>query len=77
MAQILVRGLDARVVSRLKELAVAGGRSLQAETKRILEEAAGTLTPAEFREQLESFRVSLAGRSFSDSTDLIRTDRDR
>ena len=41
MADILVRGLDDDVVNRLKERAALTGRSLQSETRLILERAAG------------------------------------
>ena len=41
MADILVRGLDDEVVNRLKQRAALTGRSLQSETKIILERAAG------------------------------------
>lgn len=40
MAQVLVRNLNDRVVARLKKRARTQGRSLQAEVKTILEEAA-------------------------------------
>lgn len=40
MAQILVRNLDEAVVRRLKQLAREEGRSLQAEVRTILSEAA-------------------------------------
>ena len=40
MAQILVRNLDDDVVDRLKARAVQHSRSLQAEVKTILEQAA-------------------------------------
>jgi len=39
MAQILVRGLDEKIVERLKKRAKRGGRSLQSEVKMILENA--------------------------------------
>lgn len=41
MADILIRGLDEDVVKRLKKRAKLAGRSLQSETKSILERAAG------------------------------------
>ena len=40
MAQVLVRNLKEKVVARLKKRAANRGRSLQAEVKIILEEAA-------------------------------------
>jgi plasmid stability protein len=76
MAQILVRNLDQRVVRRLKKRAKAAGRSLQAEAKAILEDAA-KLDMDAARKALERFSRQFKGRTFSDSTELIREDRDR
>jgi plasmid stability protein len=80
MAQILIRNLDEKLVRRLKRQAKAGGRSLQSEAKSILEQAAQPeppqLTRAELIAKLERFRKSFKGRVFSDSTQLIRQDRE-
>ena len=77
MAQVLVRQLDEKVVVRLKKRAKEHGRSLQSEMKTILEEAVPDYEAAWKR--IEGFRKRLrkSGRTFSDSTDLIREDRDR
>jgi plasmid stability protein len=77
MPEILVRGLGQKTVRRLKERARISGRSLQQEVKDILERAATTLTMDEARRLSERWHRRLAGRSFSDSTELIREDRDR
>lgn len=77
MAQVLVRDLDAAVVERLKERARRNGRSLQKETKAILEAAATTLTMAEARLAAERIRSRFGDRTFSDSAELIREDRER
>ncbi len=78
MAQVLVRNLDDKVVARLKKRAERQGRSLQAEVKTILEEAAKEET-GDFWEAAERIRERLkrSGRKFSDSAALIREDRDR
>ena len=76
MGSILVRGLDQRTIERLKERARLNGRSLQQEVKEILERTTGTLTMPEARRLAERWRRRLQGRSFSDSTRLIREDRD-
>ena len=76
MASILLRGLDEGTIQRLKERARLNGRSLQQEVKKILERTAGTLTMPEARQLAERWRRRLRGRSFSDSTRLIREDRD-
>jgi antitoxin FitA len=76
MPEILVRGLDQKTVKRLKERARISGRSLQQEVKDILERAATTLTMDEARRLSETWHRQLARRSFSDSAELIREDRD-
>ncbi|HEX3600320.1 MAG TPA: hypothetical protein VHU84_09275 [Lacipirellulaceae bacterium] len=71
MADILVRGLDDDVVDRLKERAALTGRSLQSETKLILERAAG-------RTLDESLTVAAAWRQRlgQHSTDSSRDQRE-
>jgi len=79
MAQILVRNLDEGVVARLKERAKEEGRSLQAEVRMILEEAASQRrVDAEAAWRLvDEIRERFKGRKFPDSAELIREDRDR
>ena len=78
MAQILVRDLDEAVVARLKERARDNHRSLQGEVKAILEEAAGQATNAEIEAILDRWQRywQQQGKTFSDSAELIREDRD-
>jgi antitoxin FitA len=78
MAQILVRDLDDAVVARLKERARDNHRSLQGEVKAILEEAAGQATNAEVEAILDRWQRhwQQKGKTFSDSAELIREDRD-
>jgi len=76
MAQILVRGLDARVVERLKERARSEGHSLQSAVKRIIEQA-GQASMESARKRASAIRHQLAGRKFCDSARLIREDRMR
>ena len=76
MADLLVRGLETRVVARLKEMARSNGRSLQGELKAILTES----VPYSMKQAFEvaaKWKRRLTGKKFSDSTDLIREDRDR
>ena len=76
MAEVLIRGLTRKVVERLKARARWHGRSLQAELKLVLEQAAGEQAaglPPGVRRVREMFQ----GRSFDDSAELIREDRDR
>ena len=77
MADILLRDLDPQVVKRLKEKAKSNRRSLQGEVKAVLEQAAAQLSMDEARAMAESVRERFKGRQFSDSTALIREDRDR
>jgi plasmid stability protein len=76
MADILIRGVPQGVVSRLKSRASAKGRSLQAELKDILADAAAN-DMSKVRELARKMRRELAGRRHSDSVDLLREDRDR
>jgi plasmid stability protein len=75
MANILIRDLDAEVVARLKAAAKAHGRSLQAEIHQILE-GASARNLAETRRLSAQWLKRLTGSSQSDSTKLIREDRD-
>jgi plasmid stability protein len=77
MASVLVRDLDPAVIERLKARAQEHGRSLQKELKAVLEQAASQGTWAEARSSIERVRKRFAGREFSDSTELIREERDR
>lgn len=76
MAQILVRDLDSALLERLKSQARQHGRSLQGEVKAILETSA-RLSPSEARALAEQWRERLAGRTHSDSAELVREDRER
>ncbi len=76
MSQILVRDLAPEIVERLKERARGNARSLEAEVRVILENAAGQYTTAEFAEVAAAWRKRLAGRAHSDSAVLTREDRD-
>ena len=75
---VLVRDLDKKTVNNLKKRAETGNRSLQAELKAILEEAAAQdwqRTWAAADRIFEELR--LTGRKFSDTTELLREDRNR
>jgi plasmid stability protein len=75
MTNILIRDLDDEVLARLKATAKAHGRSLQAEIHEVLE-AASIRTLAETRRLSAQWLKRLGGSSQSDSTRLIREDRD-
>ena len=76
MAQILVRGLDEKIVARLKSQAKVHGRSLESEARSILETAAG-FSRAEAVEAVRRWQSTFAGRKFDNSAKLIREDRRR
>ena len=76
MAQVLIRGLDPELVERLRAQAKRNGRSLEAELRVGLESLAKD-TPEEAVRKADEIRAMLKGRKFSDSTELIREDRER
>jgi plasmid stability protein len=75
MAQLLVREIPQDIVEALKRRAAAHGRSAEAEHRLILEEA---LRPGRtgFWERAAALREETRDRIMTDSTDLIRQDRD-
>ena len=75
MANILIRDLDDEVLARLKATAKAQGRSLQAEIHEVLQ-GASVRNLAETRRLSAQWLKRLGGSSQSDSTRLIREDRD-
>ncbi len=75
MANVLVRDLDDDVLKHLKAAAKAHGRSLQAEIHDVLQRAS-TLNLAETRRLSARWLKRLRQSSQSDSTAMIREDRD-
>jgi antitoxin FitA len=75
MGQLIVRGLDDRIIQTLKQRAARAGRSAEAEHRAILEQA--------LRPEMETFAEAAARlrahtrAQITDSVDLIRQDRDR
>ena len=76
MANVLVRDLDDDVLKRLKAAAKAHGRSLQAEIHDVLQRAS-TRNLAETRRLSEQWLKRLRQSSQSDSSRMIRDDRDK
>jgi plasmid stability protein len=74
MPSILVRGLKANTVKKLKDRARRNGRSLQSEAKSLLEQSAGA---DDLRQILDRWKQHFSGRRFSSSVDMIRRDRAR
>jgi len=77
MAQLRVRDIPEETVAALEERAKRHGRSVEAEHRAILEEVLKS-GASDFWEQADRIRRSLAesGRKFSDSSNLLRQDRD-
>ena len=79
MPDILVRGLDARVVKQLKAKAKQNGRSLQGEVKMTLERAAGT-EATEVMQIMENWKRRAAARPPStgpNNLDILREIREQ
>jgi len=75
MAQVIVRNLDADVVSSLKLKAELHGHSLEQELREILKRSA-ELTVEEKLAMVDRIRAMTPKRLEDDSADLIREDRD-
>lgn len=81
MAQVLVRDLPDETVARLKEKAAEAGRSLEAELRDILNQAAQPSHEQRKQEALESLRrIRERSRPWQPgeptAADMIREDRD-
>ena len=77
MAQVIVRNLDGKVVAVLKRNAARHRRSLEGELRAVLT-AAAQLSPDDKLAMSREIRALIPGkRVLSDSTRLIRQDRDR
>ena len=79
MTDVLVKHGPEEIVESLKERAARNGRSLDAELLDVLEDAALGARRRAAIAAADAFRQELAatGRTFSDSTELLREDRDR
>ena len=81
MSEILVADLDEAIVEQLESRAKNSGRSLQAELKLILEEAAQSasarLARAAYRSLADQVRADIGNQLQADSADLLAEDRAR
>ena len=78
MAQVLVRGVAEAAIARLKARAAANSRSLEAELRGVIEDAARfDLAFAETRDVAARLRRRLAGRKHPDSVNSLAEDRRR
>ena len=78
MARILIRNFRDETLDKLKSLEKEHKRSLQQELHDILERSSA-ISPSEVAMKAAAIREKLEkkGRRFSDSTDLLRKDRER
>lgn len=76
MAQVVIRNIDEAVIEKLRARARQKGIPLERELRAVIAEAARG-DRAAFRAAAAAFRRRLAGRRHSDSTKLIRRDRER
>lgn len=74
MPDVLIRGVDADALKRLKASAKKKGRSFQSEAKQILEQASGN---ANLQAILDKWQARVAGRKLAKSVDLINEGRER
>jgi plasmid stability protein len=77
MSALVIPDLDEATLARLHERATTHGRTVETEARAIL--TAALQGPADPWAAANAIRERLAasGRTFSDSADLIREDRDR
>ena len=76
MANLTIRNLDDAVVEKLKARARTHRRSLEAELRELLTEAAAQPSRAEFHEIAARIRAMTLPVPQTDSTAIIREDRD-
>lgn len=78
MGNLTVRNLDDRVIAALKREAKQNERSLEAEIRHLLtQRVSNHLRLADFLERTERLAETTAGTPQTDSTLLVREDRDR
>lgn len=76
MPNVLVRDVEVSVLEKLKNRAAENGRSLQAEVHFIINYFVKN-EPLSDTEVARKIKDALRGREHSDSTKLLREDRDR
>ncbi len=78
MANLTIRNIEESVVERLKNKAVRNGRSLEAELRELLKQAANRKTREEVLAEMDRIAaMTPKGVVQTDSAELIRQDRDR
>jgi plasmid stability protein len=76
VAQLTIRNLNPEALRRLRLRAAEHGRSPEAEARAILERVLGSAAE-DFWAKAAELRARTRGRKHTDSTVLIREDRDR
>ncbi len=74
--QVLIRDVEPVVIQRLKERAKRNGNSMESELRGILRQASGVDMEMALLE-LRHIQEAFAGRTFTDSVELLREDRER
>ncbi|MFQ5618174.1 MAG: ribbon-helix-helix protein, CopG family [Rhodospirillales bacterium] len=77
MANLTIRNLDDKVVERLKKKAKDNGRSLEAELRELLKQAANRKSPEELLAIADRISAMTPDVEQTDSTKIIREFRDR
>ena len=78
MATLTIRNLDNQVVERLKKRAKDNGRSLEAELRELLKQAANRKSPEDLLAIADRIAaMTPEGVKQTDSAELLREDRDR
>lgn len=76
MAQVIIRNLDDSVVNALKRKAKSHRRSLEQELREMLNQAAKPVRD-ELVAEIDRIRAMTPPKIQTDSTELVREDRDR
>ncbi len=77
MATVTIRNLDGEIVERLKYKAKQNGRSLEAEVRELLKQAADRKTTEDLLAIADHIAAMTPDVPQTDSAELIREDRDR
>ncbi len=77
MANLTIRNVDDHVVERLKKKAKDNGRSLEAELRELLKQAAKRKSPEELLAIADRIAAMTPDVPQTDSAELLREDRDR
>lgn len=77
MANLTIRNVDDHVVERLKKKAKDNGRSLEAELRELLKQAANRKSPEELLAIADRIAAMTPDVPQTDSAELLREDRDR